>query len=345
MPAQIKKISQLTWIAHHLGNEKKTGLISDIAKNFAISRPSASKLIKEFIQENWIEVSGSSSRPYYALGKNRIIWKTYKRENVDENLIWAKDFINFFELPNNIRNIAHHGFTEIANNAHDHSGGQNVSILMSLKDDILSILIADDGIGIFKKIQNALDLPDPRLSLLELSKGKLTTDSLNHSGEGIFFTSKMFDMFEIEANELHFTHDINLERDIFFEVSDFSFDPGTAVAMSISIHSSRTTQSIFEKFTTPGDFSFSKTIVPVKLASIGGENLISRSQAKRLVARFERFKTVILDFAQIEEIGQAFSDEVFRVFKNSHPDVELVSINTSDNVNKMINRIVSFSAK
>ena len=56
----------------------------------------------------------------------------------------------------------------------------------------------------------------------------------------------------------------------------------------------------------PDDYDFSKTVVPMKLAQLGDEQLISRSQAKRLIARFERFKSVILDFKGVNEIGKLF---------------------------------------
>jgi uncharacterized protein (DUF1330 family) len=69
----------------------------------------------------------------------------------------------------------------------------------------------------------------------------------------------------------------------------------------------------------PEDFDFSKTIVPMKLAQLGDEQLISRSQAKRLIARFDRFKIVILDFKDVNEIGQAFADELFRVYAKCTP--------------------------
>jgi anti-sigma regulatory factor (Ser/Thr protein kinase) len=332
---------KITWIANHLRNVRNTGLISDVANEFNISRPSASKLVKRFISDGWIVASGSSYRPVYALGKNRVICRTYKRTEVEEDILWERDFAPFFDLPGNVRNIAHYGFTEIANNAHDHSDSEQVYIMMAVREGVLSILVADNGVGIFRKIQDAFNLPDPRLSLLELSKGKLTTDSSNHSGEGIFFTSKMFDSFEIRANGLKFKHDIRLEKDVLF---DGPYDGGTAVFMSIAVDSPRKSRDVFDQFTVPGEFTFSKTIVPVRLASIGGENLISRSQAKRLVARFEGFKTVILDFEQIQEIGQAFADEVFRVFKSTHPDVELISINLSDDVRRMIGRITANAA-
>jgi hypothetical protein len=66
--------------------------------------------------------------------------------------------------------------------------------------------------------------------------------------------------------------------------------------------------------------------------------LVSRSQAKRLLNRFERFKVVILDFDGVQEIGQAFADEIFRVFPNSHPATEIRDLNASHQVQKMISR-------
>jgi hypothetical protein len=54
--------------------------------------------------------------------------------------------------------------------------------------------------------------------------------------------------------------------------------------------------------------------------------------------RIERFKTVVLDFASVSSIGQAFADEVFRVFANAHPGVELVPVHAVPVVQQMIRR-------
>ena len=74
----------------------------------------------------------------------------------------------------------------------------------------------------------------------------------------------------------------------------------------------------------------------VKLAGYEDESLVSRSQARRLVARLEEFDEVELDFEHVEFVGQAFADEVFRVFRANHPEVTLVSTNTSGDVAHMI---------
>lgn len=78
--------------------------------------------------------------------------------------------------------------------------------------------------------------------------------------------------------------------------------------------------------------------IPIISQQPVGEKLVSRSQAKSLILGFEDFKTVILDFTGVEEIGQAFSDEVFRVFHNAHKDTKLVPINMTPAVRDMVSR-------
>jgi hypothetical protein len=195
--------------------------------------------------------------------------------------------------------------------------------------------VSDDGEGIFQRVQKALDLFDPRESILELAKGKFTTDPANHSGEGIFFTSKVFDEFQIQSGRLFFRHDDG-ETDVLIEEDrDVA---GTVVRMVIANDSSRRTREVFDKFAAPEEFTFAKTIVPVRLAQREGEKLVSRSQAKRLTMRFERFQTVILDFSQVEEIGQGFADEVFRVFKQAHPETLLAPVQMNEAVAAMVSR-------
>ena len=84
--------------------------------------------------------------------------------------------------------------------------------------------------------------------------------------------------------------------------------------MNLSNRAQRTSKEVFDEFSSGDDYGFTKTVVPVRLAQYGNDRLISRSQAKRVLARVELFKTVLFDFAGVETIGQAFADEVFRVF-------------------------------
>jgi hypothetical protein len=108
--------------------------------------------------------------------------------------------------------------------------------------------------------------------------------------------------------------------------------------MKLNNHTARTTKKVFDQFTSDDDIGFTKTVVPVRLAQYGDDKLVSRSQAKRLLARVDRFKTVIFDFQGVDSIGQAFADEVFRVFALKHPEIELLTIKTNSAVKRMIHR-------
>jgi hypothetical protein len=200
-------------------------------------------------------------------------------------------------------------------------------------------MILDDGEGIFKKIQRVLDLYDERHAVLELSKGKLTTDPERHSGQGVFFTSRMFDNFAIRSGSVYFTHEFNKPEDWILEHE--TSNTGTAVFMRLSNNTSRTSKQIFDNFSSGDDYAFTKTVVPVRLAQYGEETLVSRSQAKRLLARVEKFKIVIFDFTDVNTIGQAFADEIFRVFRNQHPEIKMTQLNASKEVDQMIRRAES----
>ena len=317
----------------------------DLARYYAekldVSRVTANTYIQQLESEGWIARSGPSTRPVFSIGYQRKVSKRYTIKGLEEDIAWAKDFRPYFNLTQNVQNIVNHGFTEMLNNAIDHSAGDEVFIWARQTEERFSLAISDNGIGIFSKIANALQLVDMRLALYELSKGKLTTDPSKHSGEGVFFTSRMFDSFEINANDLEFYHDTKFSDDILHEAKGI-FNNGTVVFMNIALKSTRTAADIYAQYTNaPDDFDFSKTVIPMRLAQYGDEQLVSRSQAKRLIARFDCFKKVMLDFKEVQEIGQAFADEIFRVYAGAHPDVELIPVNMTEQVERMWLRAVS----
>ena len=94
-------------------------------------------------------------------------------------------------------------------------------------------------------------------------------------------------------------------------------------------------RTVFDEYQRD-DLRFRRTLVPIKLGNYPGEQLVSRSQAKRVLSRFDEFSEVLLDFDDVDDIGQPFADEIFRVFKNSHPDTHIVTTRTNPNIDKMI---------
>jgi biotin operon repressor/anti-sigma regulatory factor (Ser/Thr protein kinase) len=315
----------------------------DIAKvtaaHFGVSRQAVNKHIRKLVEEGVLVAEGTTRNKTYLLSAANDKSFSYPIvSNLAEDRVWRQDIRPALTdvSPQALR-ICEYSFTEIMNNAIEHSEG--TSITVQIKPLLLEISVIDDGVGIFRKLKRDLDLEDERQAILELAKGKLTTDPTRHSGEGIFFTSRACDGFVILSGTLCFSH-VTESEDWLLDSRD-SIE-GTIVRLRINPQTTRSLQSVFDKFASEEhDYGFDRTVVPVILAQYGDENLVSRSQARRLLARFERFREVVLDFDEITTLGQAFADEVFRVFRNQHPEVHMMWVNANTQIEKMIRRALA----
>ena len=307
-------------------------------QEFGISRQAVNRHMKNLMAQGAIVGKGSTrSRSYHLAPVLQWSGEYPIGSDLAEDRVWREDIAaRLGELPDNVGAIWQYGFTEMFNNAIDHSGGSQVVVALEKTAMAAEVMIMDNGEGIFRKIQRALNLADERHAVLELAKGKLTTDPDRHTGEGIFFTSRMFDKFDILSGGVYFTHEFSNDEDWIMERD--RFESGTVVRMKLDNHSSRSMARVFRKFAAPEEYAFTKTIVPVKLAQYGDDRLVSRSQAKRLLNRVDRFKTVVFDFQGVDTIGQAFADEIFRVFAIKNPGIELHAANMNTNVSRMVFR-------
>lgn len=310
-----------------------------LAQALGVSRQVANGYLQAMVLDGLLEAEGTTSARVYRLKTLAIADESFPRKGLEEDLVWRELGGPLMkDLPNNVRNIWYYGATEMINNAIDHSGAQNVRISIQRNGLWTEVIVSDTGEGIFAKIQRAFGLHDPRESILELAKGKLTTAPEAHTGEGIFFTSRAMDQFEIESHHLRFKHALRTEDTISEQCTD---TPGTRVRMRLANHSERELREVLDSHSDPDDFTFDRTVVPLRLAQYEGEKLVSRSQAKRVSHRFDRFKRVELDFSGISEIGQAFADELFRVFVRTHPEIRITPVNTEPAVANMIKRVVA----
>ena len=94
---------------------------------------------------------------------------------------------------------------------------------------------------------------------------------------------------------------------------------------------------VFGRYTSDDSLEFDTTRTVVRLFETG-ETFVSRSEAKRLGTRLERFDHVIVDFEGVNEVGQGFVDELFRVWQREHPDVTLTPVNMRPAVEQMVRR-------
>jgi DNA-binding Lrp family transcriptional regulator len=319
--------------------ENGRGVAGRLSDELGISRTAASKRLLSLIEEGVVEATGTTRSRVLRLRRLAAETRDYASAGLAEDRVWREVFKGVVtDLPENVREIWAYGASEMVNNAIDHSGSPSIHVGVSRDALMTQGWVRDEGEGIFLKIQRVLGLYDAREAILELAKGKLTTDPEHHSGEGIFFSSRVFDTFMIRSGALTFMHDHESQGSQDWLIERSAAAPGTDVSMRLANDSGRTTRSVFDEFSGTDAFSFSRTVVPVRLAQYEGEKLISRSQAKRLSMRFERFRDVVLDFSGVVEIGQAFADELFRVFALAHPQVELMPINTTLAVERMIQR-------
>lgn len=316
------------------------GITAKACKAFSVSSMTINRHLQTLIQQHKIIKVGKTQDARYFLidAKNKTL--TLKiTKNLDEFAVWTEYFAKPAKLASQaVYEICEYGFTEVLNNAKDHSNGRQVKIEMRWDNGMIIISITDDGTGIFRKLKNALQLEDMRDGILALSKGKLTTDPENHTGEGIFFSSRAFDEFDILANGIAYLKD-NLHNEWTIQSSESR--KGTQVIMRILHNRKRQLKDIFDAFTTLDTHDipvFNKTEIRVELARLGSERYISRSQAKRILHGLDQFQKIILDFHDIEAVGQGFVDEVFRVYQKKHPKTRISYHSANDNVEFMIKR-------
>jgi anti-sigma regulatory factor (Ser/Thr protein kinase) len=324
--------------------EHASDIVKFTADHFGMSRQSVNKHMRALVSQADIIAEGNTSARVYTLGEGRIANMSFDiTPDLEEHVIWYRRVKPLLgDLPDNILELWSYSFQEILNNAIEHSEGTKIEIEISQKDGCTEIVIIDNGRGIFKKLREEYDLDDEKHAALELSKGKLTTDPASHTGQGIFFSSRMVDRFIINSGRASFFHLQNKSFDFVLEGGEEE-EHGTIVIMKLENNTARTVNKVFDMFELPGDedHGFVKTLIPVRLAQYDKEMMVSRSQARRILARVNRFKYVNLDFQDVEKIGQPFADEIFRVFRSEHPDITIHFTNTNVQIDSAIKKAMA----
>ncbi len=315
--------------------KNSSGIIKSAVETFSTTPTTIQRHMAALIKKDLIVKSGNTRNTKYYLREDYNRQKSYSiANNIAEDIIF-KDFKDIFiRFPKNIYDVCYFGTTEMLNNAIEHSKGSRIILETRYSEPILTIIVKDDGIGVFKTICDYLQIADMREGILHLSKGKITRDPINHTGQGIFFTSRMFDTFTISANEYVYTKDNHIQDWTFVKRYGAK---GTEILMTINVNSKVTCKQVFSAYEGE-DFAFDKTEILVHLSDFKDDTFISRSQAKRILLGLEKFSLITFDFKKIEFIGQGFVDEIFRIFNNNYPEIKIQYINASDAVRFMIER-------
>lgn len=325
----------------------------DLVNTYGVSRQYASRLLLRLTDEKRIIKIGSTRSAFYTtekyLKKNpnlnpKDYSKTLMNKNLEEYKVLEdikKNFVLFSKLSENIKSIFEYSFSEMLNNAIEHSRAKKINIKVSINGDILSFVVSDFGIGVFRNIMKKRNLNSETEAIQDLLKGKVTTAPKLHSGEGIFFTSKIGDEFLLDSYGYQFISDNKL-NDIFIKKVKGQ-KKGTLVSFNINTKSRHHLNDVFKEYanlSNNSDYGFDKTEVLVRLYTSSGIN-VSRSQARRILSGLDKFKIITMDYDRVPTVGQAFADEIYRIFKEKKPEIKIQNINMNEAVKFMVERAIN----
>ncbi len=308
---------------------------SAIAARFGVTRQAIHTHLKKLEEAGLVEMVGAGRGARW----KRMFMRVYEwpiSADAREDQMWRQvvdDLGAELGVSAPARSILNYGVTEMINNALDHSDGVRVTLSIDVGDSVV-IAVSDDGIGAFERVREYFRLRSHLDAIAHMSKGQQTTDPTRHSGRGIHFTSRAFDRFSIESCGFIWKRDNIIEDSAVGEAHE---RPGTRVTLTLDANTERALKDVFDAGSRGDGYEFDHTVYPVLLADFG-DQFMSRSEAKRITDGLERYREVGLDFNGVNEIGQGFVDEVFRVWAQAHPDTRLTTKNAIPAVQFMIDR-------
>jgi len=297
------------------------------------------RLLGRLISDGKIQKRGKTRAAKYYPGKSKeeinSLELIKERKGLSESVVFdevRKRMQLERKINKNCLTIFDYAFTEMLNNAIDHSQSKKVWINVEIDNSNITFVIKDLGIGAIESVKQHFKISDDFLALEHLFKGKQTTAKEAHSGQGIFFTSKVVDIYKLSTSGMEFTIDNKRADELLKNVRQRK---GTTVKCKIKKNTRRKIKEVFDKY-TGDDYEFNQNIVKINLSKY--ERLMSRSEAKRLLLGLDEYEVLDFNFQNVNEVGQGFCDEIFRVYANKYPDKILSYHEASDVVRYMIER-------
>lgn len=319
---------------------------AEIIKATGYSRTYVNRVFQQLQREGLLRLIGKANRARYvevhpqtlarAMAAEQSFHRILRNLHLQEDVVLAQIKAEtgiFNDLAQNVVTILNYGFTEMLNNAIEHSRSDRITVRMDRTESGIWFMVTDRGVGVFENIKTTRHLANEHEAIQDLLKGKQTTAPDRHSGEGIFFTSRAADRLELKGSDKKLIFDTRI-GDVF--VRDVKSRVGTQVDFWIALDSRRELDAVFRKY-TGDELAFDSTHVAVELYRIDS-GFVSRSQARRILAGLEKFQAIILDFKNVQLVGQGFVDEVFRVWTSRHPGKVIEVRNASEHVQFMVGR-------
>mgnify|MGYP001571360898 CR=1 FL=1 len=217
--------------------------VADIVEATGFSRAYVNRFFQEMKKDGKIALIGRANNAHYVLASDEekakkgvlFVKRILKNVNLLEDIVLDEVKKNsgiFSDLSKNVSNIVDYAFTEMLNNAIEHSCSKKIIIFINRNEKMINFEVTDFGVGIFKNIMKKRKLKNEIEAIQDLLKGKQTTAPKEHTGEGIFFTSKAADNLTVQGSNKKLIFD-NIAKDVF--IKDILDTKGTRVDFEISV--------------------------------------------------------------------------------------------------------------
>src|SRR5579883_2073613 len=106
-----------------------SNIVTKTAEHFGISRPAAFRYVKKLVGDRALLARGTTRNTKYELAvlEEKVI--NLSLSGIEEDSVWAEHFRPLVErFAPNVRALCHYGFTEMLNNAIEHSEGRSAEL-------------------------------------------------------------------------------------------------------------------------------------------------------------------------------------------------------------------------
>ena len=142
------------------------------AAKFDISRQGVHRHLRNLQFNGVLSSEGQTKGAFYKLRVVREFQHSFSRTGLEEHVPWEKNVAPLLaSAPECVQRICNYGFTEMLNNAIDHSQSERVAVSCECDARNVTLRIVYHGIGIFCKIRDAFGFEDEWAVIIELLDG------------------------------------------------------------------------------------------------------------------------------------------------------------------------------
>lgn len=311
-------------------------IIKAAIHKFGISRQAILKHMNTLISEKRVVAHGKTRDRFYEVMPQVNFSKSVDISNVlsPSKILEQQILPNFKSLPKNIYEICEFAVMALFTNTIDHSKATRLNYKIYITPTETHIFISDNGEGIFSKIHRKLELNSFQVAALEVAKGHVTTDPINHAGEELMTVIRLFDHVTIEASGICLSYLSDIKD---WSITSSTQQQGTRVHLEIKNNSKRSCHETFHQIFNQENKSVR---IPVNLIRLKNELVNSREQAKQLLRNIRELDEIKFDFNKIDLIGPAFADELIRKTKQKNNSANIKWVNSNDTVDLLMSRAV-----